>query len=761
MRKNFLVLYLFLFSTFLTAQNYTIDEQGIWRDAQTKKEAAFFGVNYTSPFAYAYRAHKKLGIDIKKAIDADVYHFARLGLNAFRIHVWDVEISDKKGNLLNNEHLQLFDYLIAELKKRQIKIILTGIAFWGNGWPETDLVTEGFSSGQTKKHLVEDDQLILAQRNYLKQLLQHTNPFTQKRYQDDEDIIAVEINNEPLHLSSRDSILTYINTLYDDLKGIGLTKPILYNASLTLDYAHIVHQSKVQGLTFQWYPTFLVSGYSFQGNVLPYVDSYTIPFADSLPRLNKKMNIVYEFDAADVINSYVYPAIARSFRSAGIQWATMFAYDPLYLAPYNTEYGTHYLNAIYTPSKAIGLMIAGKVFRRIPSYKKYSPYPHDTLFEQVHLSYEQDLSEMNTETEFYHSNHTNTKPIQPKKLKHIAGVGSSPLMTYQGTGAYFLDKMNTNTWRLEIMPSIVQHRDPFGQTNLDTPVRTVEDKCDSISFQKQGMQIFYPSPAFLITPTTKNQNTQGEEWGDANFNYQKIQQGKFCLRPGIHWISSDKKFQKPHATTQVPDFFIQAHEYVAPQNNTQSDTIKKSIQKKQSLFDADSIVCVDFKKDTNRFKVLYSHENTFNKKEFVVSDTAITGEAKLRKNETIAFHLFIGDKIKSVKNISRFKRVAVKGATTHHVMKLALINKYGNAYSKRIRLNKKENITELKDFIADTFWLLPRPYPDFMPLRFFNAQKRKFKLNEIEKIEISISNEATQDSSDIHYQFDNVVILPH
>ena len=44
------------------------------------------------------------GVDRKTAIDRDVYHMARLGLNAYRIHIWDVEISDAEGNLLENEH---------------------------------------------------------------------------------------------------------------------------------------------------------------------------------------------------------------------------------------------------------------------------------------------------------------------------------------------------------------------------------------------------------------------------------------------------------------------------------------------------------------------------------------------------------------------------------------------------------------------------------------------------------------------------------
>src|SRR5687768_7616606 len=64
-----------------------VDKQGILRWTKDKSEAAFFGVNYTVPFAYGYRSVKRLGIDPEKAIDQDVYHFSRLDLDAFRVHV--------------------------------------------------------------------------------------------------------------------------------------------------------------------------------------------------------------------------------------------------------------------------------------------------------------------------------------------------------------------------------------------------------------------------------------------------------------------------------------------------------------------------------------------------------------------------------------------------------------------------------------------------------------------------------------------------
>src|SRR5690606_12867342 len=122
---------LFLCATGLRAQHsgdVYVDRKGVMRWGDTKKEVQGFGVNYTVPFAHAYRAAKKLGIPLKQAIDDDVYHFARLGFDAYRVHVWDTEISDTVGNVLQNEHLDLFDYMLSRMKERDMKFILTPIA---------------------------------------------------------------------------------------------------------------------------------------------------------------------------------------------------------------------------------------------------------------------------------------------------------------------------------------------------------------------------------------------------------------------------------------------------------------------------------------------------------------------------------------------------------------------------------------------------------------------------------------------------------
>lgn len=490
--KSFLLFFALIFSCIGYSQKKSsnliyVDDKGVIRYTKDKSEAAFFGVNYTVPFAYGYRSHKNSGVNTWKAIDADVYHMARLGLDAFRVHVWDVEISDSLGNLLNNEHLQLFDYLLARLKRYNIKVLITPIAFWGNGYPEPDVKTNGFSYVYTKGGSVVKEEAFKAQENYLKQFFNHINSYTKLSYRDDPDVIAMEINNEPHHSGPKERTTEYVNRMADAVRSTGWTKPIFYNISESPTYADAVVKANVDGHSFQWYPTGLVANHERKGNFLPNVDEYKIPFGDTIPAFKNRAKMVYEFDAADIMQPIMYPAMARSFRAAGFQWATQFAYDPTHTAHANTEYQTHYLNLIYTPAKAISLLIASKAFHRLPRGKSYGAYPSDTLFGDFRVSYKEQLSEMNTEEEFYYSNSTTTQPKDVLKLKHIAGVGSSPVVRYEGTGAYFLDKVRNGVWRLEIMPDPVSFNDPFEKASPNKKVTLISRESRRIKISLPGL----------------------------------------------------------------------------------------------------------------------------------------------------------------------------------------------------------------------------------------------------------------------------------
>lgn len=505
-------------------KNVFVDKNGILRWEGSNKEVSLFGVNYTTPFAYSYRAQKKLGLNLKQAIDLDVAQMVRLGLDAFRVHVWDRQISDKVGNIIDNDHLNLFDYLISKLEANHIKIIVTPIAWWGTGWPEPDPKEKGFSQFYTKLELITNKDARKAERNYLTQFVNHINPYTKLSYKNDSSIIAMEVINEPAHPSDSKETTAYINEMVKTIRSAGFTKPLFYNISQNWNdsaHAQAVCDANIQGLSFQWYPTDLVHNRMLRGNYLINVNHYAIP-SSNIKGYNSKAKMVYEFEAADVGGSYMYPAIARSFREAGMQFAAMFAYDPSQIAWSNTEYSTHFLNLLYTPSKAISLMIAGKAFHDLPLYKSYGNYPDNNNFGDFKVDYNNDLSEMNSDTAFYYSNSTTDLPKNASLLKHVAGCGNSSIVNYDGTGAYFFDKLENGIWKLEVYPDALWLRDPFKPTSMSRQVAR-------LFWDKRNMITNIPDlgEVFKIHSISSN-----NKLSVAAIN------GKFSVKPGIYILAS-------------------------------------------------------------------------------------------------------------------------------------------------------------------------------------------------------------------------------
>jgi len=500
----------------------TVDEQGVMR-WESGEEVHGFGVNYTVPFAHAFRSAKKLGVDPLKAIDQDIYHFKRLGFDLYRCHVWDTEISDTLGNLLYNEHLHAFDYLLYKLAENNINYVLTPIAYWGNGWPEPDYPTPGFSHKYGKGDCLTNPAAIKAQENYLTQFMNHVNPYTGVAYKNDPHVVAVEISNEPHHGGEGEAVTAFVDKMVRAVRKSGYQKPVFYNISHSVHFVNDYFEGGIDGGTFQWYPTGLTYQSELPINALPNVDHYRIPFESDIKK-HGGAKLVYEFDAADIHKTYPYAAMARSFRTAGIQIATHFSYDPTFLAYANTEYNTHYMNLAYTPGKALSLMIASEVFHQMPMYKDYGTYPDNTTFDDFRVSYKQDLAQLNSPDKFYYTNDTPDDPVSPDNLKHLAGVGNSPVVQYDGTGAYFLDQLDENTWRLEVLPDALTVQNPFGRNALDKTVGVIQ-------WNERSMTIDLGSlgKSFVLTPVNEG-NSFSAETSDGNFK----------VHPGVYVLSSQR-----------------------------------------------------------------------------------------------------------------------------------------------------------------------------------------------------------------------------
>ncbi|MEX2477151.1 MAG: hypothetical protein WD357_01865 [Gracilimonas sp.] len=537
--------------------NYSVNEDGVLVETSSGEEVSFFGVNYSTPFAHSYRAMKLLDYDHKKAIDEDVYHFARMGLDAFRIHIWDTEISDSLGNITPNEHLDLFDYMLAKLEERNIKVILTPLTFYDNAYPDGATPTDGFANYISKEEAPLNPDFYPVIKNYLDQFLNHENPYTGKTYREDPNIIAMEIINEPTHYGDEQAITDFINEMADHVRNTGWEKPVFYNIAQNPPVVDAVMKADVDGLTFQWYPGGLVGGETNQRNFMPYIHDYPIPFRDG-EGFEGKALMVYEFDAADDLHTYSYPLMARSFREAGFQWATQFAYDPTGIAPYNSDYPTHYLNLAYTPKRALSMLIASEIFHEVPRKRSFEDYEADMTFSDFRLSHEEDLAELNAEEKFYHTNHTSSRPKSPSTLKHIAGVGNSPLINYEGHGAYFLDKIEEGVWRLEVYPDAIPVSDPFDKPN----------------FNKEVTHIIWGEREMTVDLPGLGENFRISGINEGNEKAETANSKKFTITPGTYLLThSSKKDFEPGDDLTIGKQGIRLNEFHAPEANTYEKTV--------------------------------------------------------------------------------------------------------------------------------------------------------------------------------------------
>jgi hypothetical protein len=534
----------------LQAQVVYLDQEGVVRWRTTREEVRLFGANYVIG-ASDYRAGGYVRADRKRMIDEDMAQFARMGWDGLRLTFWgDWEASDSAGNLLVNDYLDLLDYLIARARERGIYMLFSPIQLYSSTWPDAveDTTPPGFGRRFGKGRMGTDSAALKAQVNYLRQILNHVNPYTRVALKDEPAIIFIELVNEPWHHpEDLAGSIHYINSLTDAVRSTGCQKLVFYNVSQDFRIADAIRRSKAQGITFGWYPTGLNAGRELQGNYLRGTDA----FPDMLrPELARLPRIVYEFDSPDLRTGTMYPAMARTFRTVGAQFAAMFAYDMLATSSRNLGWQTHYLNLVYTPRKAMSAIIAAEAMRRLPRMRSYGPYPQNTRFGDFHISYDGDLAELVARDAFLYTSSTTAKPPAPSALRRIAGHGSSSTVTYEGTGIYFLDKVRPGVWRLEVYPDAVPVRDPFELPSADKIVTRAINR-------RWPMTITLPDlgSSFTAQPLTAG-----------NREIARATAGRFTVTPGVYVLSAGGAVDV--ATLPERIAYVGFKEYHAPPADT-------------------------------------------------------------------------------------------------------------------------------------------------------------------------------------------------
>jgi hypothetical protein len=531
-----------------------IDANGVMKWGTSEYEVAMLGANYCLPSASDYRAAGAVHADRKRLIDQDMAHFDRMGWDALRLSFWgDWECCDRDGNLIANDHLDLLDYLIYRAKQRDLHMMLSPIVTYSSSWPgPDDPAAVGFSRYYTKEELGTNPKAIAAQANYLKQLLNHVSPYTKLALKDEPYICYLELINEPAqHPQDFQGSVDYINALVAAVRGTGCRKITFFNASQDFGMAQAIAASNVDGSSFAWYPSGLVSGHQLRGNFLRTVDDYS-------PMLERdllgKPKAVYEYDMPDVMSGYHYPAMVRTFRSVGAQFAAMFSYDMLATAPYNLGWQTHCLNMVYTPQKAASAIIASQVMRRIPRMQPVGPYPANTRFGDFHVSYEDNLSELVSRDLFYYSNDTASRPPAPAELRRVVGFGSSPVVRYDGVGLYFLDKLEDGVWHLEVYPDSIQIDDPFAPTRADRLV----------------FQLIARAWPMSIALPDLGESFRVEPLNDGNTYSTTAAGGTFGIRPGAYLLTASSRtapFALPDRLPNLP-YVYGTREFVCPETSS-------------------------------------------------------------------------------------------------------------------------------------------------------------------------------------------------
>ncbi|MGH7579778.1 MAG: hypothetical protein ACREM9_06375, partial [Gemmatimonadales bacterium] len=232
--------------------------------------------------------------------------------------------------------------------------------------------------------------------------------------------------------------------------------------------------------------------------------------------------IVYEFDAPDLRTATMYPAMARTFRAVGAQFAAMFSYDMLRTASRNLGWQTHYLNLVYTPRKAMSAIIAAEAMRRLPRMRSYGAYPGNTRFGDFRLSPARGQAELVARDAFLYAGSTSSRPPDPASLRRIAGYGSSPIVAYGGDGLYFLDRVRSGLWRLEVYPDAVPVRDPFEPPSPEKIVTRAIHRAWPMTLRLPDL-----GDGFIIQPVAAG-----------NPRAERASGGRVTLTPGVYVLSA-------------------------------------------------------------------------------------------------------------------------------------------------------------------------------------------------------------------------------
>lgn len=495
-------------------------------------EVALWGTNYIGCSVGNYGYAKSKNIDPKKMIDRDLDDIFPVSadkkaipdprrLNTLRLHVYETEITDSKGNLVPNENLDLLDYMIAGCEKRDAYFWLTLMAWW-NVWSGRN---NAFSCSTPIYAMTLCPEVWPLEARYIKQFLTHTNRYTGRRLVDEPCFPLIEILNEPRYwkysaviaeddpscskkdrqrdqrflkmvrarwdamLPSRDwespeswnfyryeTIRQYIDFMVGVIRGCGGRQPIAYSgfqADEPIIWA--IADSKCDAVTTVFY-----SGLT-QTTAADKVSWLERTFGNGfIEPLRSKARLVYEFDASDTLHQIdLYPAIARNWRDLGVQVACQFHYDSSTNVHLNKGNSTHYLNLLHTPSRFVSFLIGGQTFRALARGTLPESADKDRIVSPpMATSWKENAAWFCDDSLYMQARPASWNPLKiPKSPQRIIAVGSTPYYHYDGSGLvdWKVEPGDERCARLVLLPDVIRHRDELLGTEKE-PLTSLEEK---------------------------------------------------------------------------------------------------------------------------------------------------------------------------------------------------------------------------------------------------------------------------------------------
>lgn len=456
------------------------------------REVALFGTNYYPMSWNQYVNMKAQGVtDFREIIRKDVTDMKACGVQIVRVHYFDRETSDIKGNLIKNDHLDIFDMLVAELDRQGVYLFMTPLAWWSS---PTQL-PDAFSCHVSKMGMMYYEPAMQASENFIKQLLTHTNPYTKRQLKDEPCLAFYEIINEPWYWTydsvtnpdydggwrkgqttqeDKDRDLKLWRTLWDEycsennlkksretytgfqcekmslflkrmivaIRQSGAQQPIAssrFDSQENPGVLKAIGQSDVDAVIDGWYPGGFDTLHEFVNQMPEEAQAFELP-----KEIRGKAKAIYEWDICRTYNNVaMYPAMARRWRSMGAQIACQFQYDSAATAQLNNDWGAHFFNYEATPAKAVAFYAASKAFAQIPRGMQYPKPTDNEVFSRTAVSFEhqQVLRVTKNDVNYAHSI-TDWSPLRlPDSPQRIMGRGNSPYIEYTGSGLYTVEQI--------------------------------------------------------------------------------------------------------------------------------------------------------------------------------------------------------------------------------------------------------------------------------------------------------------------------------